>query len=200
MQKDKKENPNQKTCSYLTFNTVDWVDIFVRPVYKQVIADALNNFINQKGLIVYSWCLMSNHLHLIADCKANTTLALFERDFKRHTTTAILEAIDVEPDLRRQWMLQRFELSSQSLKRIEKFQLWQNCINPTLIEFKQVYKLQERILYVHENPVRDRIVARPEDYLYSSANDYAGKKGLVNVTVINFEQLRMSVLKSGSSE
>ena len=200
MQKDKKENPNQKTCSYLTFNTVDWVDIFVRPVYKQVIADALNNFINQKGLIVYSWCLMSNHLHLIADCKATTTLALFERDFKRHTTTAILEAIDVEPDLRRQWMLQRFEHSSQSLKRIEKFQLWQNCSNPTLIEFKQVYKLQERILYVHENPVRDRIVARPEDYLYSSAIDYAGKKGLVNVTVINFEQLRLSVLKSGSSE
>ena len=70
----------------------------------------------------------------------------------------------------------------------------------SFIEFKQVFKLQERILYVHENPVRDKIVARPEDYLYSSAGDYMGKKGLVNATVINFEQLRMSVLKSGSSD
>ncbi len=198
MQKDKKENSNQKTCSYLTFNTVDWVDIFIRPVYKEVVTDALNHFIEEKGLIIYAWCLMTNHLHLVADCKPHTTLALLERDFKRHTTTEILEAIDLEPDLRRGWMLQRFEHFSQSLKRIEKFQLWQNCNNPSLIEFKQVYKLQERILYVHENPVRDKIVARPEDYLLSSAADYAGKKGLVNTTVINFEQLRMSVLKSGS--
>lgn len=200
MHSEKKENPNQKTCSYLTFNTVDWVDIFIRPVYKEVITDALNHFISQKGLIVYGWCLMTNHMHLLADCKANSTLALFERDFKKHTTTSILEAIDSEPELRRGWMLQRFEHFSQSLKRIEKFQIWQNCSNPTLIEFKQVFKLQERILYVHENPVRDKIVARPEDYLYSSAIDYSGKKGLVNVTVINFEQLRMSVLKSGSSD
>jgi putative transposase len=200
MQKDKKESPNQKTCSYLTFNTVDWVDIFIRPVYKEVIADALNHFINEKGLIVYAWCLMSNHIHLVADCKPNTTLALIERDFKKYTTTEILEAIDLEPDLRRGWMLQRFEHSSQTLKRIEKFQLWQNCSNPSFIDFKQVFKLQERILYVHENPVRDKIVARPEDYLYSSAADYAGKKGPVKATVINFEQLRLSVLKSGSSE
>jgi putative transposase len=200
MQKDKKETPNLKTCSYLTFNTVDWVDIFIRPVYKEVITGALNHFISDRGLIVYGWVLMTNHLHLLADCKANYTLALFERDFKKHTTTEILEAIDLEPDLRRHWMLQRFEHSSQTLKRIEKFQLWQNCSNPTLIDFKQVFKLQERILYVHENPVRDKIVARPEDYLYSSATDYAGKKGLVNVTVINFEQLRLSVLKSGSAD
>ena len=129
-----------------------------------------------------------------------STLALFERDFKKYTTNEILEAIDLEPDLRRTWMLQRFEHFSQSLKRIEKFQIWQNCSNPSFIEFKQVFKLQERILYVHENPVRDKIVARPEDYLYSSAGDYMGKKGLVNVTVINFEELRMSVLKSGSSD
>jgi putative transposase len=200
MQNEKKDNASQKTCSYLTFNTVDWVDIFIRPVYKEVITDALNLYIEEKGLIVYAWCLMSNHLHLIADCKPSTTLALIERDFKRYTTTEILEAIDLEPDLRREWMLQRFEHSSQSLKRIEKFQLWQSCSNPTLIEFKQVYKLQERILYVHENPVRDKIVLHPEDYIYSSAADYAGRKGPVNVTVINFEQLRLSMLKSGLSE
>ena len=131
MHKDKKENPNQKTCSYLTFNTVDWVDVFNRPVYKEVIADALNQFIKEKGLIVYSWCLMTNHLHLVADCKPNTTLALFERDFKKYTTNEILEAIDLEPDLRRTWMLQRFEHFSQSLKRIEKI--------PDLAELQQSF-------------------------------------------------------------
>jgi putative transposase len=197
MQNGKKEAPLQKTCSYLTFNTVDWIDVFIRPVYKQIIIDALNRYIEEKGLIVYAWCLMTNHLHLVANCKSSTSLSLLERDFKKHTTKEILEAIDLEPELRREWMLQRFELFSQSLKRIEKFQVWQNCCNPVLIDFKQVYRLQERILYVHENPVRDKIVTRPEDYVCSSAADYAGKKGLVNVTVINFEQLRISAFKTG---
>ena len=96
-------------------------------------------------------------------------------------------------------MLQRFEQSSQNLKRLEKFQLWQSCSNPSHIDFNQVFKLQERILYVHENPVRDKIVTKPQDYLYSSAGDYVGTKGIVNVTVINFEQLRLSILKNGSS-
>ena len=121
------------------------------------------------------------------------------KDFKKITTTKILEAIDIEPELRRTWMLERFELFSQNLKKIEKFQLWQSCTNPAYIDFKQVYKLQERVLFIHENPVRDGIVENPDDYLYSSARDYAGKKGLVKVSVINFEALRMSLLKNGSS-
>jgi putative transposase len=93
-------------------------------------------------------------------------------------------------------MLQRFELFSQHLKRNEKFQLWQNCSNPSFIDFKQLFRLQERVLYIHENPVRDHIVESPDQYLFSSARDYAGKKGLVNVSVINFEALRLSLFKS----
>jgi hypothetical protein len=96
-------------------------------------------------------------------------------------------------------MLQRFESCSLSLKKIEKFQLWQTCTNPSYIDFKQVYKLQERVLYIHENPIRDGIVSSPEHYTYSSAIDYTGKPGLVKVHAINFEALRMSLLKNGSA-
>jgi putative transposase len=199
MMNEKKDNTTPGACSYLTFNTVDWVDVFIRPVYKQVITHALNYIIEQKHCTIYAWCLMSNHLHLLAKAKDGSGLALIEKEFKKITTNRILEAMDLEPDLRRNWMLQRFEQSSQTLKRLEKFQLWQSCSNPVFIDFKQVFKLLERVLYIHENPVRDKIVRNPEDYVYSSAGDYAGKKGLVNVTVINFEELRMSLLKNGPS-
>jgi putative transposase len=199
MNKDKNSNLNQQDCSYLTFNTVDWIDVFIRPTYKQIIVDALNYCIGNKKFTVYAWCLMTNHLHLLARAHDGSGLSMIEKEFKRLTTTKILEAIDIEPDLRRKWMLQRFEHFSQSLKRIEKFQLWQSCTNPSFIDFKQVYRLQERVLYIHENPVRDGIVASPEHYLYSSAGDYTGNKGLVNTTVINFEALRMSILKNGHS-
>ena len=194
MNQDNK-NPERLDCSYLTFNTVDWVDVFIRQAYKQVIADTLNFFIEKKGFTVYAWCLMTNHLHLLAKAKNGSGLAMIEKEFKKITTNQIMEAFDLEPELRRNWIMQRFENFSQSLKKIERFQLWQGCSNPSFIDFKQVYKLQERVLYIHENPVRDQIVANPEDYIYSSAGDYAGKKGIVKVTVINFEELRKSIIK-----
>ena len=196
MEKEKNPAAGAQDCSYLTFNTVDWIDVFIRPVYKHIVVEALNYFVTAKGFTVYAWCLMTNHLHLIARAKDGSGLSMIEKEFKKFTTTKILEAIDLEPELRRDWMLQRFELFSQNLKRNEKFQLWQNCTNPAYIDFKQVFKLQERVLYVHENPVRDHIVEHPEHYLFSSARDYAGQKGLIKVSVINFEALRLSLFKS----
>ncbi len=76
--------PNDKpilpldACYFLTLNTVDKIDVFVRPAYKQVIADSLNYFISTQGLVVYSWCLMSSHLHLAIRTKEGTAQAYFE--------------------------------------------------------------------------------------------------------------------------
>ncbi|MFT3826134.1 MAG: transposase [Chitinophagaceae bacterium] len=199
MNKEKPDNTSQRACHYLTFNTVDWVDIFVRAAYKEIIADSLNYFIEKCGLTVFSWCLMSNHLHMLVQAKDGSGLAQVEKEFKKQTAQRILEAMDQEVDLRRDWMLQRFEQFSHNLKKIERFQLWQSCSNPVFIDFKQVFKLQERLLYIHENPVRDKITASPQDYVFSSAGDYAGvRTGPVQVKVIDFEALRKSIVRPDS--
>ena len=52
---------------YLTLTIEEWID--VRPIYKHIIVDSLNYCIANKGLEVYCWCLMSNHLHIIAGAK-----------------------------------------------------------------------------------------------------------------------------------
>ncbi|NII24385.1 transposase [Pseudoflavitalea sp. X16] len=196
MKQDEKNSvTNQHACHYLTFNTVDWVDVFIKPRYKQLIANTLNEFITLRGLTVFAWCLMTNHLHLLLQAKDGTGLSMIERDFKRVTATRILEAIDMEPELRREWMLGRFEHSSQTLKKIEKYQVWQSCSNPEFLDFKQPAKVRQYLNYIHENPVRDRIVYLPEDYMYSSAGDYAGRKGPVQVTVIDMEGLIRGVVK-----
>jgi putative transposase len=198
----KQENSatNQQAAHYLTFNTVDWVDVFVRPTYKQIIANTLNEFIAAKRLTVFAWCLMSNHLHMMVQAKDGVGLSIIERDFKKATTHLVLESIDRENDLRREWMLARFEKDSQHLKRIEKYQLWQNSSNPVFVDFKEPYSVEEQLMYIHENPVRDRLVCHGEDYLFSSAKNYQGKKGLVNVTVIDLEGLIRSLLKPNSSK
>lgn len=196
MNEKMEQSANAPACSYITFNTVDWVDIFVRPVYKQIIVEELNCFIVSKGLIVYAWVLMSNHLHLLARNSDPGGLARIERDFKKVTTNRILEALEGETDLRKDWMLRRFEHCSQSLKRLERFQVWQTCSNPSFIDFKDVFKLKEKVLHIHENPVRDGIVSKPEDYIFSSARDYTGTKGLVRTTVIDFRELFKMMIRT----
>jgi putative transposase len=172
------------SCYFLTLNTVDKIDVFIRPAYKQVIADALNYFTVARGLAIYAWVLMTSHLHLVIRTAEATTPAYFERDFKKYTTPAIFKMIEMEMDLRRHWMFQHFEEYGKSLRRIEKFHLWQNCSAPLHIDSQQPGALMEHITHIHENPVREKIVEHPEEYLFSSAKDYAGMTGLVKVKVV----------------
>lgn len=177
------------TCYVLTLNTVDKIDVFVRPAYKQVIADSLNYFVDNYGITIYSWCLMSSHLHLVVRPKDGSTPAYFERDFKKFTTPAILKTIEMELDFRRDWMMKHFEEYPKSLRRLEKFHLWQNCSSPLRMDCSSPRILLDRIMHIHENPVRERIVEMPEAYIFSSARDYAGMRGLVKVKVIQQQGL-----------
>ena len=71
--------------------------------------------------------------------------------------------------------------------RNENYQVWthenhaEECFSPSFTF--------QRVKYIHENPVEAGIVSREEDYLYSSARDYAGLKGPVNVTLLNLHSL-----------
>ena len=175
----------QQACYFLTLTVVDWIDLFIRPVFKQVIVESLNYFIAKKGLMVYAWCLMTNHLHMMVQTKQGYGHSLISNDFKKFTTKIILEDISVEPELRRNWIMKKFEEASTSMKMLEKFQVWQTCINPVYIDLKKTWFVNEQLEFIHNNPVRDRIVTEPEDYLHSSARDYADMKGLVNIEVLN---------------
>ncbi len=171
----------QRGCYYLTFNVVECIDIFTRPVFKQIIVESLNYFIERKGLIVYGWCLMTNHLHLVAQAREGFNLAVMITEFKKFTTKIILEDIDAEPEVRRNWIMKKFREAGGSLRLINRFQVWQTENHAVHIDLKNSDTLTEQINFIHSDPVRDRIVALPEDYLYSSARDHTGIKGLVNI-------------------
>lgn len=189
-----------KQCCYLiTFNTVDWVDVFVRPVYKQVIVHTLNHFIDNKGLVVHAWCLMTNHLHLLVQAKEGFVIADIEREFKTFTTTKILEAIDTEPEARKEWMLKRFENFGNILGLMKKYQVWQNSSSPQFIDLKKTEALVEHFSFIHENPVRDRFVDTAADYPYSSARDYSGMQGLVKITKLTAVEQQIAASESFNS-
>ena len=76
------------------------------------------------------------------------------------------------PEIRRDWMLYRFEFAGKYDNRITKYRFWQDKSHP--IELTSTEIINQRINYSHENPVRKGVVAVAEDYLHSSARNYAG--------------------------
>lgn len=172
---------DQNAVYFLTFTVTDWIDIFTRKEYKFEIVNSLNYCIRNKGLTVYAWCLMSNHLHLV--CAANSGFKLSDiiRDFKKFTSKSILKLIDEIPESRKDWLLYRFEFAGKFDNRIKKYKFWQETNHAILLDNNTM--LEQRINYIHENPVRTLIVAEPQEYLFSSARDYSGEKGYVDVQI-----------------
>ena len=52
------------------------------------------------------------------------------------------------------------------------------------IELWSIKVIDQKIDYIHQNPVEEGLVFKPENYVYSSAVDYAGENGLLDVIVI----------------
>jgi putative transposase len=170
---------DQNAVYFLTFTATDWVDIFTRKEYKIEIVNSLNYCIQNRGLTLWAWCLMTNHIHLV--CKANDGFKLSDiiRDFKKFTAKAIVKLVGEVNESRRDWLLYRFEYAGKFDNRIKKYKFWQDTNHAVLLDTEDM--IYQRVNYTHENPVRALIVAEPQEYLFSSARDYAGEKGYVNV-------------------
>jgi len=167
---------------FLTMTVINWIDIFTRPEHKHIIVDSLNYCIKNKGLEIHSWCLMTNHLHLIASAKEETLLSDVIRDFKKFTSKALINSIEDTPESRRVWMLNLFSFAGKDDKKIKNFKVWLESNEAKEIETTDF--LIEKMNYIHNNPVKAEIVSNPEEYIYSSACDYAGEKGLVEIVFI----------------
>ena len=173
---------DQNAVYFLTFSVVDWINVFTRTEYRFEITDSLNFCIKNKGLTVYAWCLMSNHLHLVCQARNNARMSEIIRDFKKFTSKSIIKLIQKIPESRRDWMLYRFQYAGKYDNRIKNFKFWQETNHAVLLDTNE--KIDQRINYTHENPVKALFVAQSHEYLFSSARDYSGEEGYVKVEII----------------
>jgi putative transposase len=169
---------------FLTLTVIDWIDVFTRPIYKHFLLDSLKYCQGTKGLEIYAWCLMSNHIHLIAGVKegSKNTLSDILRDFKKHTNKKILAEIETGYESRKKWMLNQFEFAGRYNSKIKDYKFWQDGNEAKEIHTSEF--LQQKVDYIHMNPVVSDIVDEPHYYRYSSAIDYSGGRGLLNVILI----------------
>ncbi len=116
---------------------------------------------------------MPSHLHIIAKAASKqNTLSEILRGYKKFTSKTIVQAIINEPESRREWMLSYFKKAAENLKNVRDYKFWQNGNHAELIESNKFF--DQKLNYTHNNPVHDQIVEKPEDYLWSSARNYAG--------------------------
>ena len=162
---------NQNALHFITPTIVGWIDIFTRKVYKDIIVDSLKFCIENKGLSVHAWVIMSNHLHLMISAKEGFELSNIIRDFKRHTAKEIIKYIVQNPKESRQaWILNMMKYYAKYNKNIAVYQVWKRDNHP--IELATPKWIKARFDYIHLNPVRAGIMESAEHYLFSSAKDY----------------------------
>lgn len=156
---------------FLTLTVVDWIDVFTRPEYKQYLTDNLDYCRRHKGLEIFAYVLMTNHLHLIAQVGKERSMSDWLRDFKSYTAKGLVKMIaDNAKESRREWMLNAFYRHGRENEQNKDFQFWQNGSHPLEIPPYYTSMLRQKIEYIHDNPVRAGIVPEPEMYLYSSAH------------------------------
>jgi putative transposase len=181
MSGDKYSISDQSGCYFVTFTVINWIDIFTRKEYRDIVVDSLNYCIKEKGLNVYAWVIMSNHIHLIISTKTEQeNISEVIRDFKKYTSKEIVKAIQEIPESRKEWLLNAMSKEAKRIGRATHYKLWKDDNHAITIDGK-IISIKERLNYIHDNPVRAGLVAEQWDYIYSSAADYQGRKGLVHI-------------------
>ena len=175
---------NPEGIYFISFAVVNWLDVFTRNEYKDILLDSLHYCQREKGMEVFAWCIMTNHVHLIFRSSGKHPPELLIGDFKRFTSKAVLKAIKENPqESRKEFLLQQFLQAGSQTSNVKTYQFWRHDNKP--IELWSNKVIDEKLDYIHNNPVEEGIVFKAEDYRYSSAIDYAGEKGLLdNVIVI----------------
>ncbi len=154
---------------FCTITVLDWTPVFIEQRYIDPLVESLSYCRTNKGLRLFAYVVMPNHLHLIA---AADDLHALMRDFKRFTSRTIHERLLADA---RRTVLSWLEQAAQGARRQRgEFSFWADGFHPQAISTSAV--LEQKLRYLHENPVRKGLVGAAEDWWYSSASWYAGRR------------------------
>ncbi|MFN3760914.1 MAG: REP-associated tyrosine transposase [Algoriphagus aquaeductus] len=164
---------DQGAVHFVTFTVRRWVDVFTRSAYCDILIESLKYCQDRKGLEIFAWVIMSNHAHLILRAK-DENLSDNLRDLKKFTSKKIFNAICENPkESRKQWL-------KMLLSYEDKIWFWEEGYHGEEIFTQEFF--DQKVNYIHSNPVRANIVEKEEEYLYSSAADFYGvRKGYLDL-------------------
>ncbi|MFY0602055.1 MAG: transposase [Cyclobacteriaceae bacterium] len=164
---------NTDHAYFLTFTVVGWIDLFTRKECCDIIINSMKFCQQNKELEIYAYVIMPSHIHMIARRK-NGLMSDLIRDIKSYTAKEIVRFVSEDSresrktGLATQWLLHMFRYHAKYQKQNKEFQIWQKSNHPIELHSNEVF--DQKIEYIHLNPVTSCIVKEPECYVYSSAN------------------------------
>jgi putative transposase len=165
---------------FISFATVNWIDVFVREEYMKIVIDSWRFCQEKKGLEIYGWCIMPSHVHMIIGSSKNK-LEDIVRDMKKHTSLELKAAIKNNvSESRKEWIIWMMERAGKKNGNNSGWQFWQQHNKP--LEIKDQEMFNKMLEYIHLNPVISGFVIKPEDWKYSSAKDFNGMQGSIDLS------------------
>ncbi|WP_298481361.1 transposase [uncultured Maribacter sp.] len=175
---------NPTAAYFVSFATVYWINVFTRQEYFNILLESIDYCRKEKGMELYAYCFMPNHVHLIFRDSNEDPMNLL-RNFKKHTSKKILKAIEENPtESRKEWLLWMFKRAGKLKGNISKYQFWQHNNNP--IELWSATVIKQKIEYIHNNPVVSGFVCNPIDWKYTSAKNFAEDHTVLKIDDIGF--------------
>lgn len=167
---------------FISFAVVYWIDLFVRKEYKDIVLESWRLCQKEKDLEIYGWCIMTSHVHMIIGSRGRA-LDKIVGEMKSFTSRSLRKAITGnKKESRRAWLLEMMHQAGMDNGNNNDWQLWQQHNKP--IEILNLDMFYQKLDYIHLNPVEGGFVENEEDYWYSSARDFYGKKGLIELSYV----------------
>jgi putative transposase len=174
---------NQNHLYFITFKVVGWIDVFSRQRYRDILIESFKYSQKEKGLLIYAYVIMTNHVHMIVSADEGKRLSDILRDMKKFTAKEILHSIENEAgESRKDWLLHLFKYYGKYNKNVKTYQFWEHDNHAVEVWSDKV--IGTKINYIHDNPVRAGIVRKQEDYIYSSASNYILEEGILDVKIL----------------
>lgn len=161
-------------CPYfLTWTIVGWLPVFTRQEAVEIVFDSWRYLQREHGFKLFGYVILENHLHLIASAPA---LEKVIKDSKSFTARQLIDLLE-----RREAtvLLKQLQFHKLAHKVESEYQLWQEGSHPEQIQNDSM--MWQKLEYIHNNPVERGYVDDPVHWRYSSAKNYAGQPGLIDV-------------------
>jgi REP element-mobilizing transposase RayT len=158
---------------FLTCTIVGWQAVFTRPEAVQIVFDSWNFLKKEKGFRRYAYVVLENHLHLIASAPE---LANAIKSFKMYTARQIIDLLESQGAT---VLLRQLRALKRRHKTESDYQVWEEGSMPKQIDSDDM--MLQKLEYIHNNPVKRGYIDDPVHWRYSSARNYAGLPGLVDV-------------------
>jgi putative transposase len=158
---------------FLTCTVVNWLPLFIDPNLIDVLYDSFHFMQKHDRLTIYAYVIMDTHLHLVA---SSENLSKEIANFKSFTARKIIDTLKEKNEKK---LLEQLAGAKARHKTDRQFQVWQEGSHPQVIQNEAM--MRQKIEYIHHNPVKRGLVDEPVQWKYSSAANYSGLPGLLDV-------------------